>query len=237
MKAEGGSVKVFGQSDWGLEWTNNKYGTVTDNGLFHIPNDDGNIHTVEGTAPGYYTFTFTDNDGVLDMEVKKMAVKPSSLDPTAASNLWKGENYAVTYWFANNDWAQISNPEVEQSGSNYKVTMPEGMGPQRWQGQMAIQTDINTVEGKKYDFQVKFYSEVDHPSVTIKLCNGLADAKDEPFYFDPIVSVTSFEEFTFLQWNFDGKACTPVKLVLDFGGSPVGSTIEIKDIELQEHVE
>ena len=237
MKAEGGSVKVFGQADWGTEWTKNKYGTITDNGLFHIPNDDGNIHTIEGTAPGYYTFTFTDNDGILDMEVKKLAVKPSSLDPAAASNLWKGDNYAVTYWFANNDWAQIGNPEVEQTGSNYKVTIPEGMGPQRWQGQMAILTDINTVEGKKYDFQVKLYSEVDQPSVTIKLCNGLEGANDDPFYFDPVVSVTSFEEFTYLQWGFDGKACSPIKLVLDFGGCAVGSTIEVKDIVLQEHVE
>ena len=69
MKAEGGSVKVFGQSDWGVEWTKNKYGTVTDNGFFHIPGDDGNIHTIEGTEPGYYTFTFVDNDGILDMTV------------------------------------------------------------------------------------------------------------------------------------------------------------------------
>lgn len=47
MKAEGGSIKVFGQSDWGVEWTKDKYGVVTDNGFFHIPGDDGNIHTVE----------------------------------------------------------------------------------------------------------------------------------------------------------------------------------------------
>ena len=69
MKAEGGSVKVFGQADWGLEWTKDKYGTVTDNGFFHIPGDDGNIHTITGTQAGYYTFTFVDTDGILDMTV------------------------------------------------------------------------------------------------------------------------------------------------------------------------
>ena len=69
MKAEGGSVKVFGQADWGVEWTKDKYGTVTDNGFFHVPGDDGNIHTIEGTEPGYYTFTFVDNGGILDMTV------------------------------------------------------------------------------------------------------------------------------------------------------------------------
>lgn len=237
MKAEGGSIKVFGQSDWGLEWTKDKYGVVTDNGFFHIPNDDGNIHTVEGAAPGYYTFYFTDNDGILDMEVKKMAVKPSSLDPAAATNLWHGDNYAVTYWFANDGWTQIGDPVVEQNGSNYTVTLTEGMGASQWQGQMAIMTDIVMEAGKKYDFQVKIYSEVSQPSVTIKLCNGKEGAGDAPFFFDPRVSVVEYEEFTYLNWGFDGDVCEPVKLVLDFGGCVAGSTVELKDFVLQEHVE
>ncbi|MBR6721716.1 MAG: DUF5121 domain-containing protein [Alistipes sp.] len=238
MKAEGGSVKVFGQSDWGVEWTKDKYGTVTDNGFFHIPGDDGNIHTIEGTEPGYYTFFFTDNDGILDMEVKKLAVKPSELDPAAATNLWKG-GYAVTYWFADSSWAQIGDPEVEVDGANYKITIPEGIGGAQWQGQMAILTDINTEEGKKYDFQVKLYSETDQKAdaITIKLCNGLEGAADDPFYFDPKVGVTSFEEFTYMQWGMAGKACTPAKLVLDFGGCVPGSVIEVRGLVLQEHVE
>lgn len=237
MKAEGGSIKVFGQSDWGLEWKKDKYGTITDNGFFHIPSDDGNIHTIEGTTPGYYTFYFTDNDGTLDMEVKKFATKPTSLDPAAESNLWKGDSYAVTYWFANNDWGQIADPVVEQEGSNYKVTLTEGMGGQQWQGQMAIMTDINIEEGKNYDFQVKLYSEVNQPSVTVKLCNGLEGASDTPYFFDPRVAIVEYEETTVLQWKFAGQVCTPVKLVLDFGGCVPGSVIEVRDLVLQENVE
>ena len=238
MKAEGGSVKVFGQADWGVEWTKDKYGTVTDNGLFHIPADDGNIHTIEGTEPGYYTFFFTDNDGILDMEVKKLAQKPSQLDPAAATNLWKG-GYTTTYWFANSAWAQIADPEVEFDGANFKLTIPNEIGGAQWTGQVAILTDINTEEGKKYDFQVKLYSETDQKAdaITIKLCNGLEGAADDPFYFDPKVGVTSFEEFTYLQWGFAGKNCTPAKLVLDFGGCVPGSVVEVRDIVLQEHVE
>ena len=238
MKAEGGSVKVFGQADWGVEWTKDKYGTVTDNGFFHIPGDDGNIHTIEGTEPGYYTFFFTDNDGILDMEVKKLAQKPSQLDPAAATNLWKG-GYTTTYWFANSAWTQIADPEVEFDGANFKLTIPNEIGGAQWTGQVAILTDINTEEGKKYDFQVKLYSETDQKAdaITIKLCNGLEGAADDPFYFDPKVGVTSFEEFTYLQWGFSGKNCTPAKLVLDFGGCVPGSVVEVRDIVLQEHVE
>ena len=238
MKAEGGSIKVFGQSDWGVEWTKDKYGVVTDNGFFHIPADDGNIHTIEGTEPGYYTFFFTDNDGILDMEVKKLAQKPSELDPAAATNLWK-EGYPVTYWFADSAWSQIADPEVEFNGADFKITIPEGIGGAQWTGQVAIMTDINTEEGKKYDFQVKLYSETDQKAdaITIKLCNGLEGAADDPFYFDPKVGVTSFEEFTFLQWGMAGKNCTPAKLVLDFGGCVPGSVVEVRGLVLQEHVE
>ena len=238
MKAEGGSIKVFGQSDWGVEWTKDKYGVVTDNGFFHIPADDGNIHTIEGTESGYYTFFFTDNDGILDMEVKKLAQKPSELDPAAATNLWKG-GYPVTYWFADSAWSQIADPEVEFNGADFKITIPEGIGGAQWTGQVAIMTDINTEEGKKYDFQVKLYSEVDQKAdaITIKLCNGLEGAADDPFYFDPKVGVTSFEEFTFLQWGMAGKNCTPAKLVLDFGGCVPGSVVEVRGLVLQEHVE
>lgn len=237
MKAEGGSIKVFGQADWGTEWTLAQYGTVTDNGFFNIPGDDGNIKTIDGTAPGYYTFYFTDNDGILDMEVKKLAVKPESLDAAAATNLWKG-GYAVTYWFADNAWSQIADPEVEVDGANYRITIPEGMGGLQWQGQMAILTDINLEEGKKYDFQVKFYSETDQGEViTIKLCNGLEGSNDDPFFFDPKVGITSYETTTYLNWGFAGKTVTPAKLVLDFGGCAIGSVIEVSDIVLQEHVE
>lgn len=87
MKAEGGSVKVFGQADWGTEWTKNKYGTVTDNGFFHIPGDDGNIHTIAGTQPGYYTFTFVDNDGILDMTVTSAEVTKPEVPFTPGEQL------------------------------------------------------------------------------------------------------------------------------------------------------
>lgn len=100
MKAEGGSVKVFGQADWGIEWTKDKYGTVTDNGLFHIPGDDGNIHTIEGAEPGYYTFTFVDNDGILDMTVNSTEiVKPEvPFTPGEQMDLAEAADVLVGTW-------------------------------------------------------------------------------------------------------------------------------------------
>ena len=100
MKAEGGSVKVFGQADWGIEWKKDKYGTVTDNGLFHIPNDDGNIHTISGTQPGYYTFTFVDNGGILDMTVTaaEIATPEVPFTPGESLDLAYAEETLVGTW-------------------------------------------------------------------------------------------------------------------------------------------
>ena len=100
MKAEGGSVKVFGQADWGVEWTKDKYGTVTDNGFFHIPADDGNIHTISGTEPGYYTFTFVDNGGILDMTVTaaEIVVPEVPFTPGESLDLAYAEETLVGTW-------------------------------------------------------------------------------------------------------------------------------------------
>ena len=51
----------------------------------------------------------------------------------AASNLWKGvdtgDNFdKVSPWFANNDWAQIADPEWKHEGDTWQITMPEGIG-------------------------------------------------------------------------------------------------------------
>lgn len=237
MKAEGGSIKIFGQSDWGVEWTKDLYGTITDNGYFNIPDDDGNIHTIDGATAGFYTFLVTDNGGILDLEIKKIASEPTELDATAESNLWTGASKTITYWFANNDWGQIADPTVDVDGSDYTVTCPDGIGASQWQGQMAIMTDIVTEESKNYDFQLKLYSDQAHPHVTVKLCNGAEGAADDPYYFDPQIELYENETTTVFYWNIVGKACNPVKLVLDFGGAAAGQTIEVTDIVLQEHSE
>lgn len=247
MKAEGGSVKLYERPEWGDDntgeflWLQNRYGTITDNGYFNIPETSGNIQTMEGTTAGFYTFFFTDNDGILDMSVEQYvpkAPKPSELDPNSADNLWNYNNCTLSYYFADNSWAQIANPEVEQDGGKYTITLTEGMGASQWQGQFAIISDITTKEGVEYGFQVKLYSEVDQPSVTIKLCNEHESGGegDEPFFCDAKHSLTAFEEYKYVIF-FDGQVCDPLKLVLDFGGCVGGSDVEVYDIALVEFTE
>ncbi len=235
MKAEGGSVKVFGQADWGVEWTKDKYGVVTDNGFFHIPGDDGNIHTIEGTEPGYYTFFFTDNDGILDMEVKKAKFGDQTIyDPAYEGNMWLNCNILeMTYYYAPG-WAPIENPGFEENGTNdYTITLPVATTDQ-WQAQVAFKTDMTTSADKNYDFYVVLNSTMDHPGVTIKL---VLDGDDNTFYFADRHALTAYEDYVYKVPNMPGIDMSKINLFFDFGGCAENTVVNIKDILLQEHRE
>ena len=235
MKAEGGSIKVFGQSDWGLEWTKAQYGVVTDNGFFNIPGDDGNIHTMEGgPTAGFYTFFFTDNGGILDMEVKKARFGDlTQWDPTSAGNLWTSCNVnSMEYYYAPG-WAQIDNPTVEQDGNNYTFLLPAATTDQ-WQAQVKFLTDMTTSADKNYDFYLKMTSNSDHPGVTVKLTQT---GDDNHFYFADRHPLTAEEEFVYKVANMPGKDMTAISLIFDFGGCAADTEIVIKDILFQEHTE
>ena len=230
MKAEGGSVKVFGQSDWGVEWTKDKYGSVTDNGFFHIPNDDGNIHTVDGATPGYYTFTFVDNDGILDMTVEK--VKQTIFDPADATwNKWLSMTVEEMMYYYAPGWAQIDNPTMEENGNSYTVTLPVAT-TDRWQAQVAFRTDMSSSADKTYDFSCKLLSNQDHPSITIKL---VQTGDDGNFYFEDMHKVTADEEYVYKVAGMPGKDMEKISLFFDFGGNAEGTTVKISDILFQEH--
>jgi len=231
MKAEGGSIKVFGQANWGVEWKKANYGTVTGNGLFDIPEDDGNIAT-DGATAGLYTFTFVDNGGTLDMTVEAaQPVGPTLFDPASAANMWPA-TCTMDYYFAQGDsWTSVPNPDFEQNGGVYTITMNDNTD-QQWQGQVKFTTDMASSAGKNYDFYISITCTKDHPGVTVKLVDA---ADDGNFYFDGRHKVTADEEFVFKAADFPGKDIGQLRLVLDFGGCQAGTVATVKDIIFQEH--
>ena len=156
-------------------------------------------------------------------------------DPNSDRNLWKNAVMDVSFWFANNDWGQIDNPAYTAEGNKHTIVIPEGIGTQRWQGQMVFNnTGIVTSADKKYDFQLVLNSTADHGGVTIKLTQ---QDDDNVFFFEDAHAVTAYEEFKYQVKGIQGVDLSNAKLVLDFGGATPGSTVEIKDIVLQEHIE
>ena len=156
-------------------------------------------------------------------------------DPNSDRNLWKNAVMDVSFWFANNDWGQIDNPAYTAEGNKHTIVIPEGIGTQRWQGQMVFNnTGIVTSADKKYDFQLVLNSTADHGGVTIKLTQ---QDDDNIFFFEDAHAVTAYEEFKYQVKGIQGVDLSNAKLVLDFGGATPGSTVEIKDIVLQEHID
>ncbi len=235
MKAEGGSVKIFGQSDWGIEWTKDKFGTVVDNGFFHVPNDDGNIHTVESNSKnvGYYTFTVVDNGGILDLTVDKM--KSTVFDPADKDhNMWLNMNVLETTYYYAPGWAQIDNPAMEQNGNSYTITLPTATTDQ-WQAQFAMHTDMTSSASKTYDFMCRLISNNDHPGVTIKLVLSGGGENDKIFYLEGRHALTADEEYVYKVADMPGIDMDKISLFFDFGGCAENTEVTISDILFQEH--
>lgn len=235
MKAEGGSIKVFGQAGWGTEWKKDKYGVVTDNGFFNIPGDDGNIHTMEANQnnAGFYTFYFTDNGGILDLRVEKYQKVVTQWDPAAACNMWNSTTFTNEFYYAPG-WAQIENMGFEDNDGRYLITLPEATSD-RWQAQVKFHTEMSSSADKFYDIQVKMMANLDHPAVMIKLTQ---DGDDNNFYCaDESNALVADEEMVFRMANVPGKDMPKIMLVLDFGRCAAGTEVEVYDIIFQEHTE
>lgn len=234
MKAEGGSIKVFGQAGWGTEWKKENYGVVTDNGFFNIPGDDGNIKTMEGgPTQGFYTFYFTDNGGILDMRVEKYQKVVTQWDPAAACNMWNSATVEEMFYYYAPGWEPIANPELTEDNGAYTLSLPAATTDQ-WQAQVAWRTDMTSSADKTYDFMVKLVSNTDHPGVTIKLTQT---GNDENFYFADRHPLTADEEFVYKMPNMAGKDMPKISLFFDFGGCAAGTEIVISEIIFQEHTE
>ena len=236
MKGEGGSIKVFGQSDWGIEWTSDKYSSFNGNGLFKLGDgtdgDNGNIYHTDSPA-GYYTFTVVDNDGILDMTVDK--VKETVFDPAdAAWNKWLSMNLlSMSYYYAPG-WAQIADPTVEADGNNYVISLPEATTDQ-WQAQVAFHTDMTSSASKTYDFYCKLVSNQDHPGVTIKLVLSGGGDNDNVFYFADRHKLTADTEYIYKMADMPGIDMDKISLFFDFGGCAAGTEVTLSDVLFQEH--
>lgn len=250
VKTTGGSFKIFGQAAWGREFTDANH-TTTDLGLFHITNgtdggDPGNIYANKDVADGYYTMTVTDADGTLTAKIEEYveAEKPGPLDPASDANMWKNAvTTNVEFFFADNSWAQVSNPGFTAGDNEYVVVIPEGTGATDWQGQVRFHnTGLVCTPDKTYDFQVTLNSTADHNNgVIVKGCwqdpaetdNTKWDKND--LFYKGDINLVAYEDYVYTVHGVQGTDIPDFKLVFDFAGAEAGSEITISGITLIEH--
>lgn len=167
----------------------------------------------------------------------------TKLDYNSDANLWKavdnGDAFvSVTPWFANGSWTKIDDPEWSHKGKVWKLTIPEGMGGDQWQGQFPINTTLATSQNDKYSFSCTIMADKDCNGVTIKLTESddAAQKHDNNFYFADRHNIQADEpyEYTVTGVTLPLNDAHALSLFFDFGGSPVGTHVEISDIILMK---
>ena len=157
-----------------------------------------------------------------------------------AANLWKAVDteeafLSITPWFANDGWAQIADPNWTHNGNVWELDIPEGIGTQQWQGQFPINTSLTASMSDSYTFSCTIEADNDIPGLTIKLTetdDADGTKHDNNFFFADRHDVTADKAFTYkvtgakLPQN-DAHA---LSLFFDFGGTPAGTHVKIKDI-------
>ena len=162
---------------------------------------------------------------------------PTEYDLNGESNLWKAATLDVETWYSPGDWSGGITPDYEiTAGNGITLTIPDGVGGSEWMGQTKLKSHIASSSDKFYDFSVTLLADEDM-TVTIKLTNDPEESDDiHSFFYDGQVKLTAGEPFTYRRANLvQSVSGDNVMIIFDFGRSPVGSTIEAKDIIFQEH--
>ena len=150
-----------------------------------------------------------------------------------SKNLLKGQSFGADFrfWFADNNWSQIADPEHDGDTSEFTLTIPDAMGGSQWMGQVHIPFDkINLSAGKRYNFSVVILTDKDAPGITVKPQN---DGNDSEFLDEARHAIAANVPTAIVykgRNGFDGK----FRLCLDFGGTPAGTKVKVISMFLAE---
>lgn len=233
----GTNIKLFGQADWGVEWTSDKLSAVT-GGILETQAADGNLHAVAGMEEGWYVMTVKDTgDGILSINVDRK--KETYFDIDGESNLWKKAVVTPELWYSPADWSGGLNPEFELiEGNGFNVTVPAGTGGAEWMGQTKLHGGFASSSEKIYDFCCTLVCDED-ATVTIKLTgNPEADGDVNTFFYDGNVALEAGVPLTYKKVKLtQAQSNDDFTIIFDFGRVPVGKTVSASQICFQEHLE
>ncbi len=163
----------------------------------------------------------------------------------AETNFWLSSNVDFTYWYSAGDWSGQLTPEYEWINGDqkdFRIVIPEGIGGSEWQGQSHFTIEHEATADKTYDFCATV-NATESSTVTVKLAWEGND-NDNAFFYVNDFQVTAFEDCTFKMpaiypKDKDGNAIDydRIALFFDFGRTPAGTEVEIKDVCFQEHQE
>ena len=154
-------------------------------------------------------------------------------------NLWKGATFTNDFYYAHGEgWEANPTPiGFETVADNkYKVTLPCESNMQ-WQAQVKFFTNITSSSANNYDFSAIFTPTNDIKGATVKLVLHGGGDNDNIFYFADRIDLSAGDSYVFWKSDMPGIDMDHVDLVLDFGGAPAGTEVEIKNIVFKNHAD
>lgn len=154
-------------------------------------------------------------------------------------NLWKGATFTNDFYYAHGEgWEANPTPiGFETVADNkYKVTLPCESNMQ-WQAQVKFFTNITSSSANNYDFSAIFTPTNDIKGATVKLVLHGGGNNDNIFYFADRIDLSAGDSYVFWKSDMPGIDMDHVDLVLDFGGAPAGTEVEIKNIVFKNHAD
>lgn len=232
MNITAGEPKAF--------WFSNLTAAVPMNNLVFTFDFGGNPEGVEVTIENIVLKRHADDDGTVLPELPTTP-EPNWVDVNSADNLWSTCNYTNSFHYAPG-WAQIADPVLTFDGRNFSIDLPSATFEQ-WQSQVKFHTDLAATDTNlAYDFKITLKSNKEIGGATIKLVQSdeIVDGKeikhDNNFFFAETVKLEADVPTTFWQASVKApEAMHAVSLVLDFGGNPEGTVVEVSDIIFQVH--
>lgn len=149
-------------------------------------------------------------------------------------NLWKAMKYTTEFYYADTDsWTPNPDPIgfKDNGGGKYTISLPDASKNQ-WQAQVKFHTDMAANTANHYDFSAKFTATEDVKGATVKL---VKDGDDGMFFFEERIDLVAGDTYNFYKDNLEGLDMEKVMLVLDFGGAPAGTQVELTDVVFKEH--
>lgn len=154
-------------------------------------------------------------------------------------NMWKKASFTNDFYYAHGDsWEQNPQPiGFDIVGDNkYKITLPCESNMQ-WQAQVKFFTDMSSSAANNYDFSAIFTPTNDIKGATVKLVLHGGGDNDNIYYFADRIDLEAGDSYVFWKSDMPGIDMDKVDLVLDFGGAPAGTEVEVKNVVFKNHAD
>ncbi|MDE6206766.1 MAG: hypothetical protein K2M55_03060 [Muribaculaceae bacterium] len=222
-------------------WFKGSEAVVPMNNLVFTFDFGGNPAGVEVTIENFVIKRTADDDGTITPEISSEP-EPAWVDVNSAENLWSTASYTNSFYYAPG-WNQIADPVLTFNGKDFTVALPSATFEQ-WQAQVQFATDLSAPDtAQLYDFCITLESNNDIGGVMVKLtqsnevdADGNTIAHDGNFFFAETTALAAGMPKKFWMSKVSApEAMHAISLVLDFGGNPDNTEVNVSNIIFQVH--